>query len=386
MSLLFDIVRRQTGLRRASSFIVVALAFLASGQAFAQPAPAGETRTIERRSVVTQADQDARKFRTREQRMQEKPLDWNTTIGTPSPPAVAPPADTSPRAEPGTAQGGAPNADADNEARRAFPNEWRATPRPGRRSFLDLLDHGPSEGGIQLTAGSPDIYTQYCENCPAVNGNAPRAIGKLFTNAGTCSASVISGNNVIVTAAHCCWNRRTTNTWIGGWSFAPAYNNGYAPYSTFPWVSATVLNSWINNGDIASDLCAIKLGNNSAGRSVTYYTGWLGRSWDWPSDQEHHVLGYPGNLGGGNTLQLCTSESFSPSAACGGAGVLVTGCSMTHGSSGGPWVRSYRGSNWVNSVVHGYDSTTCTGTFGQTFNGARFTSGNIVLVCNAQGC
>ena len=54
------------------------------------------------------------------------------------------------------------------------------------------------------------------------------AIGRLFTNAGTCSASVISGNNIIVTAAHCCWNR-SNNTWIGGWSFAPGYNNGQAP-------------------------------------------------------------------------------------------------------------------------------------------------------------
>eukprot|EP01036_Dinobryon_divergens_P044469 gene44469-59339_t len=59
-----------------------------------------------------------------------------------------------------------------------------------------------------------DIFTQYQETG---NGNTPRAIGKLFTNAGTCSASVISGNNIIVTAAHCCYNRSTDN-WIGGWA------------------------------------------------------------------------------------------------------------------------------------------------------------------------
>jgi hypothetical protein len=33
------------------------------------------------------------------------------------------------------------------------------------------------------------------------------AIGKLFMTGGYCSASVISGKNIIVTAAHCCWNR-----------------------------------------------------------------------------------------------------------------------------------------------------------------------------------
>eukprot|EP01034_Spumella_vulgaris_P026954 gene26954-33606_t len=100
-----------------------------------------------------------------------------------------------------------------------------------------------------------DIFTQYQETG---NGNTPRAIGKLFTNAGTCSASVISGNNIIVTAAHCCYNRSTDN-WIGGWAFAPAYNSGNAPFGVFSWSQARILTSWINNGDVASDVCLIAL-------------------------------------------------------------------------------------------------------------------------------
>jgi V8-like Glu-specific endopeptidase len=376
-------VKNPTYAQAASALAGVALALLASGPGFAQQPTAGATTTIDRKAVAKEADQDANKFKTREQRLQAKPLDWNSTIGKPTAPAA--PAEGATQGQPGTSSGGAANPKADSDARRQFPNEWRSAPQPGKRSFLDFLDLGPAEDRVQLTAGSPDIYTEYNENSPSVNPNAPTAIGKLFTNAGTCSASVVSGNNVIVTAAHCCWNRGTNN-WIGGWSFAPAYNNGNTPYGTFPWSSATVLNSWINNGDTPSDVCTIKLANNNAGKSVTYYTGWLGRSWNFPSDQEHHALGYPGNLGGGQVLQACTSESFSPSNACGGTAILNTGCSMTYGSSGGPWVRAYRTNNWVNSVVHGYDSQTCTGTFGQTFNGARFTSGNIVPVCNAAGC
>jgi len=227
-----------------------------------------------------------------------------------------------------------------------------------------------------------DIFTQYQETG---NSNTPAAIGKLFSSAGTCSASVISGNNIIVTAAHCCWNRSTGN-WIGGWSFAPAYNNGNAPYGTFAWSQARVLNSWINNGDVASDICLIALQNDSAGRGVTYYTGWLGRSWNYGSALSQHALGYPGNIGGGNTLQLCAAESFAPTGSGCGSDVLNMGCSMTYGSSGGPWIRDYRTGNHVDSVVHGYDSTSCTGTFGKTFNGPRFTSNNILALCNAQGC
>jgi hypothetical protein len=224
-----------------------------------------------------------------------------------------------------------------------------------------------------------DIYTQYQETG---NPNAPTAIGKLFINGGFCSASVISGKNIILTAAHCCWDR-TKNTWTGGWSFAPAYNNGNAPYGVFTWAQARVLNSWINNGDIASDVCLIALQNDSAGHGVSYYTGWLGLSWNYPSTLSMHSLGYPANIGGGNNLELCASESFGQNAnsSC-GSSVLDTGCSMTFGSSGGPWIRDYRTGNHVDSVVHG---PSCTGTFGQTFDGPQFTSNNIQALCNDQG-
>ena len=36
--------------------------------------------------------------------------------------------------------------------------------------------------------------------------------------------------------------------------------------------------------------------------------------------------------------------------------------------------------------VHGYIDEMCTGTFGQAFDGPHFTSGNIVTLCNAEGC
>jgi V8-like Glu-specific endopeptidase len=250
-----------------------------------------------------------------------------------------------------------------------------------RRALMTVTAAIASVVVVGPALAQTDIFTQYQETG---NPNTPRAIGKLFSNDGYCSASVISPNNIIVTAAHCCWDR-TKNNWIGGWSFAPAYNNGNAPYGMFNWAQARVLNSWINNGDIASDVCLIALQNDAHGHGVTYYTGWLGRSWNYPSALSMHALGYPGNIGGGNTLQLCASESFAQSASC-GSDVLNTGCSMTYGSSGGPWIRDYRTGNHVDSVVHGYVSQSCTGTFGKTFDGPRFTSNNIVTLCNAQGC
>ena len=332
------------------------------GSVFAQTS----TTTIENdASSVTTLD-------TPEARMAVEPLDWDVTRGdglrtrAAQEPESLDPEDLSPGAE----APGMPDPNADAEAAEAFPDAWKES---GVRA-----DDAP---GIQ---GTKDIFTQY--SASQYRTHYPRrAIGKLFTNSGSCSASVISSKNVIVTAAHCCYNRSSGN-WIGGFQFAPAYDSGNAPYGLFNWSSATVLNRWINVGDRKSDVCVIKLRNNSKNRPVTFYTAWLGRSWNYGTTQSLHAVGYPGNIGGGNKMELCAAESFNPSSGCGGASVLNMGCSMTYGSSGGPWLRGWRGGNWVNSVVSGYDSTSCTGSFGQTFNGPRFTSDNIVALCNSIGC
>jgi V8-like Glu-specific endopeptidase len=209
-------------------------------------------------------------------------------------------------------------------------------------------------------------------------------IGKLFTSAGTCSASVISGKNIIVTAAHCCYDR-SKNEWIGGWSFAPGYNNGNAPYGMFPWRRARVLTSWVNNGNRRSDVCVISLGNNSARKPVTYYTGWYGRAWNYSPNQNMRSFGYPGNLANGQTLQQCAAPSSAQPSSC-GANVVKMACNMTYGSSGGPWFRNFGTGYHVNSTVSGWDGESCTGGFGKVFNGPRFTSGNIVPLCNDEGC
>lgn len=238
----------------------------------------GAVTTLHRESVAAQAEKDANKYKTREGRLQAKPLDWNATIGKPTPRAKLSEEEEerARKKEPSYAKGGRPNPNAKREAQRLHPEEWRRMSQPAEKP-TSLLRDG-LDGKLVLAAGSPDVFTQYCENCPSVNTDAPSAaIGKLFTNEGTCSASVVSGNNIIVTAAHCCYDR-ANNNWIGGWNFAPAYDNGNTPFGTFDWSSATILTSWINNGDIPSDVCLINLQNDSAGNGITFYTGWLGRS------------------------------------------------------------------------------------------------------------
>jgi len=217
-----------------------------------------------------------------------------------------------------------------------------------------------------------------------------KAVGKLLIStpgggSGWCTASVISPNDVIVTAAHCCYDRGA-GQWNSNFAFVPAMRIAARPYKTFPYTAATILTAWITQGGRENDVCVLNLGKSSSNKRVTQVTGWLGRSWNQPIVQHHFSYGYPSNISSGDYKYECSAESY---ANCGSGLVVAMGCNMTFGSSGGPWIHTFKkyqagAMNYVNSVVSGYDE--CTGTFGQSFNGARFTSGNIVPVCNAAGC
>jgi V8-like Glu-specific endopeptidase len=212
-------------------------------------------------------------------------------------------------------------------------------------------------------------------------------IGKLYFNtpgggSSYCTASVASGNSVIITAAHCVYSRG--QGWNSNFLFVPADRYGAAPYGRYGWQSATVLTDWINIGGRRHDVAVIKLaGEASTGQPVTNYVGWLGRSWDWGYEQWTYSHGYASNISTQYT-SVCAGWTFS--APSEGDDVLVQGCDMTYGSSGGPWLRNFthnsHGGNHVNAVVSGPHI----GAFGTYYVGPRFSSNNIVPLCNVIGC
>jgi V8-like Glu-specific endopeptidase len=183
---------------------------------------------------------------------------------------------------------------------------------------------------------------------------------------------------LIVTAAHCVYDTRA-NVWYSNFVFVPADRNGAAPYGSFPYSAARVLPAWRNASSTVQryDVALLTLRTNSARRSVSYYTGWLGTTWNLSSVQHLHAIGYPSNIDRGRYSYICAAESFARSTD-----VLGMGCNMEHGSSGGPWIRkinpyaSGSGVNQVYSVVSG-------GTPGTpTFYGARFSSTNFRALCS----
>jgi V8-like Glu-specific endopeptidase len=273
----------------------------------------------------------------------------------------------------------------------------RLEPRPGTPEGGEAADAEESFADGSGSDFDADFGTADTGDNDYVNQNTTlwklypwRTIGKLLITtssggSGYCTASVISPNSVIVTAAHCCYDRGT-KTWNRNFAFVPAMRSSTRPYGTFPYSSATVLSAWISSGGRQNDVCVLKLNNNELGQAVSSTVGWLGRSWNQATIQHHFAFGYPSNISSGSYKYECSAESY---ASCGNSSIYGMGCNMTFGSSGGPWVRVFKkytsgAMDYVNSVVSGHDA--CTGTFGQSFNGARFTSSNIVPLCTTAGC
>lgn len=304
---------------------------------------------------------------------------------------------------PSVSPGRPPEAGSAQRAQALYPDQWALLAAPPTREGArpSAGDPAAPEGGVDFLAGSSagssrsnfagttGVFTQYCENCDAANVNYPQiAIGALFFDiasggSASCSASVI-GSNTIVTAAHCCYDHdaEANNT---NFTFVPAYRDGAAPVGSFAGIRARVLGAYRNNPGRANDLCVIRLAPDAGGNQVSFYTGWLGTAENFDYYQNMHAVGYPGNLGGGQFQQVCTATGSRPPQGCERNNVLNMGCSMTYGSSGGPWILYYRNGSYVNSVVSGYDNVSCTGDFGTVFNGPRFASNNLGTLCDSPG-
>lgn len=294
---------------------------------------------------------------------------------------------------PGASPAGLAAPDAVAAAQAAYPSDWAAM-RAAGVTDADVL--GAISSDDIAPAGTGQIFTSYFANkASALHIIYPHIwVGRLSfrTPGGTsyCSASSISGN-VMLTAAHCIYDS-TANSFYSNWVFTPAYRNGAAPYGTFPATTCWVLTAWVNlSGNYAInswaqyDVGVCKMGNNSAGRSLNSSVGWIGRQWNWGYVRHFHDLGYPFRNtsdqlipDAGQYLHACVAESFQQTTDTRGMG-----CDMSRGKSGGPLV-----TNYAPFVVQGNVDGVYSGFFIGTANlyAARFTSNNIVLLCNAAGC
>lgn len=105
--------------------IVAAAAIFASKPGLAQTAPAGGATSIQHDSEKAREMKEP-SFQTREERLNAKPLDWNSTIGKPKPRTLTAAERRALRtAKPASSAGGAPNPNADEEAHKLHPDDWK---------------------------------------------------------------------------------------------------------------------------------------------------------------------------------------------------------------------------------------------------------------------
>ena len=225
-------------------------------------------------------------------------------------------------------------------------------------SLEDLL------AGIQTgTLGYPypPPYTRY-ENFNGENSPWPEykaypyvTVGVLFfTQNGLdyrCSASSI-GNYAIWTAGHCVSDG--AENWSTNFLFLPAYKDGNPAHTIAQWTGSTawVTSAWHINADLGKDMGGVVLNTNSVGWKVSQI-GWLGFAWNQDRDQHWHQIGYPSaSPFDGNRMIICASShswddsSFDP-------WTVATGCDMTGGSSGGPWIMDFSGTSGPSNYLNG---------------------------------
>jgi hypothetical protein len=278
---------------------------------------------------------------------------------------------------------GQPSPDADAIARQAYAADWAEL----ETAVLDVIaaDTAVDTGldGIDSPTGTSQIFTRYWGNLFGQFWTTfpYRAVGRLFSSGGSCTASSVS-NSRMVTAAHCVYNTGN-NTWYANKVFVPAYRNGAAPYGQFPTNGCYVLTAWVNlsggysiNGWAKHDVAVCRMSNNSAGQTLNAAVGWLGRSSGHPYIQNYHNFGYASNISSLYT-SICTAESFYQTTDTRGMG-----CDMTYGASGGPWIRVFKPyQSGANNYVDGVNSGIFIGV--QNIYGPRFTANNIGVLCSA---
>ncbi len=300
---------------------------------------------------------------------------------------------------PMSTSGGSPALDSNTIHRQAYGDDWKKL-----ETELETLDLGNAEttlGGedslADILAGTAGTYINYDVNTINALWKAypHKWIGKFtFTTPSgdaSCSATAIS-NNHIVTAAHCVFDTPSRNAWYTNKAFTPAYRNGSAPYGTFATTGCRILTSWVNlsgsydiNTWTRHDVAVCNVGTNSIGQTLNAAVGWAGRSWDFSYEQVHFNAGYPARdvndtylSSPAQYLRACTAESFQQTTD-----TLGSGCFYGRGISGGPWLRNY-----APFQVQGNVNSVNSGLFIGQHNlyGARFTSGNIKVLCDAEGC
>ena len=208
----------------------------------------------------------------------------------------------------------------------------------------------------------------------------PRSIhGKLFFSLGAsnfvCSATVMGGKNMLITAGHC--NSSGNGQFATNRLFCPSYNkNGVNPaVGCWAVVNSKTSDGWHFSGDPDYDYACLitnttgTVHNNSIGN----ITGWAGYAWNFPQGQPTMQFGYPAAspFPGYHIITAATTEWYTFDFTPGAQVSKFIGSDMTGGSSGGSWLLSWNHPNAEYADSDGLSATDPVNTGGPHVNGVN---------------
>ncbi|GIH96656.1 trypsin-like serine peptidase [Planobispora siamensis] len=184
-----------------------------------------------------------------------------------------------------------------------------------------------STGGSRWTAG----------------GLVGRTTGRVFLTLGgvdfVCSASSVKGANkdLVVTAGHCV--KDGTGAWADNWTFVPGYDRGRQPYGQFTARRMFVAGPWSRSADDNHDVGMVALNKNGT-KHLADVVGAQDISFGAPRGRQTYGFGFPVDppYNGEHLIYCAGPVRADPHDQTGDQGL---GCTMTAGSSGGPWFSDF---------------------------------------------
>jgi V8-like Glu-specific endopeptidase len=211
-------------------------------------------------------------------------------------------------------------------------------------------------GGTRFVRGAVlDMYLHRLRPVPAPQTETPepgapwtrggavvRTTGKVFFSLGgddyVCSGSAVSSpdRSTVLTAGHCVYDPESSAA-ATNWAFVPAYADGKAPYGVFPARHLVTPNGWRLRGDFDVDVAFADVGPNASGTALTDAVGGQPIAFGAPRGGLLRAFGYPAAAPWtGERLVNCAAAVVQDTSPAPSQDQGMT-CSMTPGSSGGPW-------------------------------------------------
>ncbi|WP_104045933.1 trypsin-like serine peptidase [Arthrobacter sp. ZGTC412] len=198
----------------------------------------------------------------------------------------------------------------------------------GNRSSVDTVEKGKSSK-VKATRAKAET--------PASVSH----IGKVFFTMGNanyvCSGNAVASANqsTVATAGHCAMDGLGQEA--ENFIFAPAYENGVAPYGTWTARALYAPTEWRSKGNMAYDTAFAVMAPNDNDRLLTDVVGGSGLAFNESAGQYYTSYGYPASSPfTGVTLRSCAGTA-TPDIINSGFGTQGIPCDMNGGSSGGPW-------------------------------------------------